>query len=44
METIITDENFISKQEELKLIYLRSFLNKVEKFYQEKDANSRKLQ
>lgn len=38
------DENFISKREELKMIYLRSFLNKIDKFFQDKDTVSRKLQ
>ena len=36
--------DFISKPEELKMIYLRSFLNKIEKFYQEKDVAVQKLQ
>ena len=39
-----SEGDFITKQEELKMIYLRSFLNKIEKFYQDKEVSVQKLQ
>jgi len=42
-ENINSEGDFIKKQEELKMIYLRSFLNKIEKFYLEKEVSVQKL-
>jgi hypothetical protein len=39
-----SSQNLITKPEELKMIYLRSFLNKLNKAFQQKDDQTRQCQ